>query len=291
MKKMTSDDFISKSVSVHGNKYDYSMVEYSGNKSYVTIICKNHGEFKQRAANHLLGRGCIKCQSEATSSRMMLSTDEFIMKAMLKHGDMYDYTKSIYKNNVSKVIITCRKHGDFLKSPDKHLIGQGCQKCSGKGRINTYEFILKSNLIHSFRYKYDKTICKKVSEKIIVTCDNHGDFTVTPSNHLKGRGCPGCAKTGFDKTKNGYIYFLISEHGIKVGITNKINQRIGTLKRETPFKFHKIHHVKMHGAHASALEKYYHDKYESAGLTGFDGATEWLRCSPELMNEIMNERG
>ena len=288
---MTTVDFVSKSTLLHGDKYDYSMVEYNGNKSYVTIICKKHGKFKQRAANHLLGRGCLGCQSDANSSRMVLNADEFIIKAVLKHGYRYDYKKSRYINNVSKVIITCKEHGDFLKSPDKHLAGQGCQKCSGKGRINTYDFIIKSNSIHNFRYKYEKTICKKVSEKVIVTCCRHGDFSVTPSNHLKGRGCPGCSKTGFDKTKNGYTYFLISEHGIKVGITNKIQQRISTLKRETPFKFHKIHHVKMKGSRAADLEKYYHRKYESAGLTGFDGATEWLRYSPELMNEIMNERG
>lgn len=289
MKRMTTNDFVSKSILVHGDKYDYSMVEYNGNKSYVTIICKKHGEFKQRAANHLLGRGCIKCQAECASSRMTMNTEEFIMKAKLKHGDLYDYGKTVYKNGTSKIIITCKKHGDFLKSPDKHLSGQGCQKCSGKGRVNTHDFVFKSNLIHSFRYKYDKTICKKVSEKVIVTCGIHGDFMVTPSNHLKGRGCPGCAKSGFDKTKNAYVYFLISEYGVKVGITNKITQRLATLKRETPFNFNEIHHIKMTGVNAAALEKYFHKKYESAGLTGFDGATEWLKHSSELMDEIMNK--
>ena len=60
-KKMTSDEFIEKARKVHGDKYDYSKVEYVGTYDPITIICKEHGEFKQRANDHLSGHGCPIC--------------------------------------------------------------------------------------------------------------------------------------------------------------------------------------------------------------------------------------
>lgn len=223
-----------------------------------------------------------------------LTTEEFIARAHDKHGDRYIYDNCHYVNAGTKLNIVCREHGDFRQLPFNHLKGKGCMLCAStsKGLHNKkyiHDFIESANIIHGNRYDYSNTVYVAARFKIEILCHTHGVFEMTANNHLRGQGCPSCAKSGFNPNIAAYTYFLISEHGIKVGITNKINQRIGTLKRETPFKFHKIHHVKMHGAHAAALEKHYHDKYESAGLTGFDGATEWLRYSPELMNEIMNE--
>ena len=71
------------------------------------IICNIHGEFKQIANNHLLGRGCPKCGIDSASRQKILTTSEYIMKAKSKHGDMYDYSKVNYKNSGTKVIIIC----------------------------------------------------------------------------------------------------------------------------------------------------------------------------------------
>lgn len=57
-RRLTQDEFIERSRSVHGNKYDYSKVEYKGKEQKVLIICSEHGEFWQLAGNHLTGRGC-----------------------------------------------------------------------------------------------------------------------------------------------------------------------------------------------------------------------------------------
>lgn len=45
MRKLTLDEFIEKARLLHGNKYDYSKVEYDGNRKKVCIICPEHGEF------------------------------------------------------------------------------------------------------------------------------------------------------------------------------------------------------------------------------------------------------
>lgn len=60
-RKSTQEEFIAKAREVHGDKYDYSKVEYINSKSKVCIICPEHGEFWQTPHNHLVGYDCIKC--------------------------------------------------------------------------------------------------------------------------------------------------------------------------------------------------------------------------------------
>ena len=44
-----------------GNKFDYSLVDYTTTLNIVKIICPVHGGFNQVAANHLSGKGCKEC--------------------------------------------------------------------------------------------------------------------------------------------------------------------------------------------------------------------------------------
>lgn len=60
-RKYTTNIFIEKAKNVHGEKYDYSKVDYKGNKIPVIIICPEHGEFLQRPNDHLNGHGCNEC--------------------------------------------------------------------------------------------------------------------------------------------------------------------------------------------------------------------------------------
>ena len=62
-KRKTSEKWISDAKKVHGNKYDYSKVEYKNPFTPITIICPIHGEFRQRPNDHLNGHGCPKCSS------------------------------------------------------------------------------------------------------------------------------------------------------------------------------------------------------------------------------------
>ena len=61
--QLTTDKFIKKAKTIHGNKYDYSKVKYVNNHTKVCIICPIHGEFWQTPMKHLIGRGCPKCGS------------------------------------------------------------------------------------------------------------------------------------------------------------------------------------------------------------------------------------
>jgi hypothetical protein len=93
--KLTTEKFIEKSKLKHGDKFDYSKVDYSGAKCKVTIICKVHGEFTQTASDHLNGCGCQECDPTKR-----LTAETFIEKCNLLHNNKFDYSKVVYgKNN------------------------------------------------------------------------------------------------------------------------------------------------------------------------------------------------
>lgn len=124
--------------------------------------------------------------------------NKFISKAKQIHGNKYVYDKFVYVNARTKGIITCDVHDDFEQTPDNHLHGQGCLKCSlikaGENfRSNIEEFIQKARLTHGYKYNYDKFVYISCKANGIITCPEHGDFKQTPSSHLGGSGCLKCA--------------------------------------------------------------------------------------------------
>ena len=187
-KRITNEEFVAKAKEVHGDKYDYSKVEYKNNHTKVCIICTEHGEFWQTPSNHLSGKGCAKC-----SGNYKMDTNDFITKAKEIHGDKYDYSKVEYINNNEKVCIICPEHGEFWQTPHNHLKGAGCAKCGGGVNLNTNDFIIKAKEIHGDKYDYPKVEYKNNHTKVCIICPEHGEFWQTPSNHLNGCGCPKCA--------------------------------------------------------------------------------------------------
>jgi very-short-patch-repair endonuclease/glutaredoxin len=127
-----TNDFIAKAKVVHGDTYDYSLVEYKGSTQKVTVICRLHGQFDIRADVHTWQKsGCPSCAQEARTDKQSGDTSSFIAKARALHGDRYDYSKANYSRSGRKVTITCREHGDFSVTPNKHITDmQGCPWCS-----------------------------------------------------------------------------------------------------------------------------------------------------------------
>lgn len=114
------------------------------------------------------------------------------------HGQKYDYSKSIYLNAKTKVIITCPVHGDFFQTPDSHIRKSGCPKCKiDNARIinmsNKFEFENKALIIHENKYNYSKFNYVSSRYKSIIICPIHGDFLTNANDHLSGCGCPKCA--------------------------------------------------------------------------------------------------
>ena len=211
MKKSNTEEFIKKAKKVHGNKYDYSKVNYINNHTEVTIICPEHGEFKQKPWSHLKGYGCQKCGFEARVNKSRLTTEEFIKRAREIHGDKYDYSKANYINMRTKVIIICPEHGEFKQKPSDHLNGVGCPSCSKNLKLTTEEFIKRAKEIHGNKYDYSKVNYINTRTKVVIICPEHGEFEQQPRRHLIGDGCPKCCSS----TLENYIRSILDKYNIK----------------------------------------------------------------------------
>ena len=127
---LTHEEVIQQFRDKHGDFYDYSTFEYVNNRTKGIIICPDHGEFLQSADCHKSGRGCPRCATEKSSKNQTLSQDEVIQQFRDKHGDFYDYSKFVYVNNITKGIIICPIHGEFLQASSEHKRGNGCPRCA-----------------------------------------------------------------------------------------------------------------------------------------------------------------
>ena len=204
--KYTLEDIIKQSREIHGDKYDYSLItEYKNDRVKYPIICPEHGVFYKSFNKHIHSeQGCPMCVG-----RFRYNTETFIKTVeKLDHCKNYTFEKLEYKNNKTKVIVTCHEkgengveHGDFTIAPGHLLSGEGCPICryikSSAGlRRSIDKVIEKSNEVHN--NKYDYSLIKEYKNdriKYPIVCPEHGIFYQTFNNHIKGRqGCPICGQ-------------------------------------------------------------------------------------------------
>jgi hypothetical protein len=237
-RRLTLDEFISKSIKKHGDFYDYSKVEYKSDLEKVIIICKEHGDFNQSPSVHYRS-GCPKCGLLNRLENRKNNVSDLISKFNEIHVNKYDYSKMSYIKMRERVIIICKEHGiEFLQSPEKHIHSKtgGCPKCNtiGKGKLSNDLFIDKSNEVHSNRYDYSKVEYISSQKKIIITCKNHGDFEITPNAHLRGTGCSKCSNNYkykindllelYNNMYDGYVYDFSNYKNIKSKIIVKCSK-------------------------------------------------------------------
>lgn len=193
------EEFIKKANLKHGNKYDYSLVDYKNSKTKIEIICSIHGSFKQTPGHHIKGQGCSKCGITKNKDSQKSSKQEFIVKSIKKHGNKYDYSLVDYVNSKTKVKIICSIHGIWEQKPNHHLEGKGCRKCSGYNKLTTEQFILKSNQVHNNKYDYSCVTYKDHYTKVDIICPIHGSFQQGAGSHMSGVGCPNCNESKGEK--------------------------------------------------------------------------------------------
>lgn len=164
MKKKTTEEFIQEAQKKFPN-LDYSQTIYTGQDKPISIICPEHGEqIYIKAGNFLRSKyGCKKCGNlgkiTKISVKTRMSTEEFIKRSISRFGNKYSYDKADYKNNDTKVIITCPIHGDFEIRPGDFLRQTGCPKCRPKSLKEIFiEDWLKNNNIN-----YLKQFCITLS--------------------------------------------------------------------------------------------------------------------------------
>ncbi len=254
--KLTQEQIIKRFLEKHGNKYDYSLVEYVNIDTKVKVICPKHGIFEQIPYTHLKSDGCEKCSYESRAKGATFTTSTFIEKAKLKHGSKYNYHKSYYVNSKTKVEIECLIHGSFFQVPAEHLSGKGCKKCAmliniESRRCNQNELVRQAHTIHNNQYDYSKVKYKTMVCPVIIGCSEHGEFLQSFNNHIKHKqGCPKCGKytsykrsSYIERCENGranlYLLKCFNEDEVffKVGITNRDIKRRYKNKVDMPYEF------------------------------------------------------
>lgn len=132
--------------------------------------------------------------------RPNMDTAIFINESNKLHGDgIYDYSKTIFKSQRSKIIIICMHHGEFLQTPECHLRGHGCPACGNLKTISytlddKQTFIDKANQKHNTFYNYDLVEYVNSLTNVKIICPIHGVFLQIPGSHLGGRGCYNCGR-------------------------------------------------------------------------------------------------
>ncbi len=224
-KKLTQKEVIERFRKVHGDKYDYSKVEYVNTTHKVCIICPIHGEFWQSPATHFKG-GCKKCgDAKMAKKQKKKSKESFVFRAKKVHGDKYDYSKVEYILMRKKVCIICPTHGEFWQTPDHHLQGRGCKKCQyadiKKAKsFNSEVFIKQAKKVHGDKYDYSKVEYINAKEKVCIICPTHGEFWQIAEVHAYiGCGCPKCANVESQGEVDLSEY--IKSLGVKVETRNR----------------------------------------------------------------------
>ena len=129
-----------------------------------------------------------------------MNTQIFIEKSNKIWNNLYDYSITNYINSTTKIKIICKTHGLFEQLPPNHYKYNGCVKCRLPSKNNellkieaSNNFISKANKIHGNDiYNYDKSVYITSNIKLIVICNLHGEFEISPNNHLSGKGCFKC---------------------------------------------------------------------------------------------------
>lgn len=216
-KPIGAEEFLRKAKEVWGDRYTYEKSVYTSSKAKVIVTCRIHGDFKTTAYGFLKGHGCPDCGVDVIKQKRRKPQDDFVAQCKSVHGDLYDYSQTIYKNKRTKVTIICRKHGPFKQWPGGHILGQGCPSCkfeeasvrNAKGRER---FIEDARKVHGTRYDYSQVVYINNKTNVIVICPDHGPFEVMPQDHIqKKNGCPKCQVSKGETT----IHVWLDAHGIK----------------------------------------------------------------------------
>jgi len=230
-KRLTTEEYIQKAKMIHGDRFNYSLVDYKHSLTKIKIICPIHGEFEQIPSSHLRNKGCPSCSLNSRAKQLTLTTEEYIQRAKKIHGDKYDYSLTDYKTSLSKIKVICKIHSEFEILANLHISGSGCQKCSyeqqGKNQtITPQEFVRRANEIHNNKYDYSLLEYKTTKDKINIICPIHGIFNQCANSHMNGRGCRKCyfekLKLSLIKTTDDFIIQSSKIHNNKYDYSKSI---------------------------------------------------------------------
>lgn len=262
---------------------------YKGANSKANVKCLIDGFEWSASVSSLVNQGC-GCP-QCSNLRRWTAEDRIKQINDIDNIEFVSWLDG-YKNAASMANVKCTVDGFKWRAVVNDLVnkGSGCQQCAGLRRWTAEERIEHINSLDNISFISWVDYHNGNDSKANVKCNIDGFEWAATVNSLinNGTGCPKCAKSGYNTSKAGALYALRSECGmyVKIGISNDPKRRHRDLEKRTPFKFGIVEQISGDGAKIAELEKYFHNKYELAGFAGFDGATEWLICTPQLLEEL-----
>lgn len=298
---MKTTDVIERLTQIHDGLYTYDITTSEVHRAdKIAVVCNTHGVFNPTLHDHLYHTTkCPRCTVESRRT-------DFITAASETHGSRYDYSLVQYVNLNTPVDIVCRVHGVFTQVAGVHISSKvGCPQCRVAQRTHTSaHFITKAQNVHDNTYDYAAVNYVNTHTKVDILCREHGTFSQTPDNHLRGAGCPRCAGdtlrgkyiAGHYKSPNkvGQLYvarFTNDEESfIKVGITTQrsVSYRYG--KKHMGYDVECIHTTSLPIRHANELERRILDSYHRhkyTPRTKFGGYTECLDLPQEVLDNLI----
>jgi len=202
---LTLEEFIKRAKEIHGDKYDYSKVNYKGRLYKVCILCPEHGEFFQFANIHLQGHGCPKCGRIKRDNSCKKSLDYIKEKCNILFNNKYKILNTDYNGTYSTLNILCPEHGIFKSTANRLLSGHSCPKCGGNAPLTTEEFIKRAKEIHGDKYDYSKVDFISTNKRVKIICPKHGEFLQFANGHLSGCGCPHCNQSSLEREVSVFL--------------------------------------------------------------------------------------
>jgi len=288
--------------SISGISFESWDGKYSNQNSKAFVLCESCNHCWSASVNNLVNNrtGCPRCSG---SYRWTKDERESQIGA-IKNIEFIGWRDG-YSNNSSMATVRCLIDGNVWSARVSSLVtvGRGCPKCKATAtshRMRTPEEVTIKEINSLKLIEFDGWVdgySNARLSKLVAKCKScHGRWVVSASSLIHANsGCPRCAVSGFDSSSNGFLYVLRSECGtmMKVGISNKKQQRFKQLEKRTPFTFTCIELFYGRGSLIAKLEKAIHSITTRADLKiSFDGFTEWRVFDPKIHKwlAIINEK-
>lgn len=312
-KSIDKETYFREANETHNYKYDYSLSEdFETVHDKISIICPQHGVFKQTAHSHRKGSGCEKCSYEERGETKRVPFNEYLKRANDKFNGLYKYLEDSYTTINGNITYICEIHGEVSQKAETHLRSKGCNKCFSKNiKHTTDSFVKKSSEVHNNFYDYSLTIYgNRNTDKVIITCPFHGDFLQAPMGHLSGQGCKICAniksnigqgglsKEDIENSKNipcAFYLLKLTSNEIeyyKIGISTNMKDRLTKLSGAHKANIEVLYIVNSNLFDCAKLEGDLLNKYKEYNKKGevpfkIEGSTECLSINTPI-EEILS---
>ncbi|EIK8708610.1 GIY-YIG nuclease family protein [Escherichia coli] len=299
-RRLTTEEFIGRAREKHGDKYDYSLVDYKTCKDKVEIICKHCGtHFAQTPDIHLNQKcGCPECRKLKIAQSKTKPHEKWV-EDIGKKNTYIEILEEI-TTGCNKVLCRCKVcNHEWSATPGSLKRGHGCPGCGGSMKKTTEEFIQDAVAVHGNKYDYSKVRYVNSHIKVTIVCTDHGDFCQSPTKHLGGRGCPKCTKSGFLSHDCGKLYIMVDDLELptfmKIGVSVRVDNRKDEILKSAHTSgagLHDLHILKTWSGSTKnmlSVEKSVHEifnKYKINFPVKFNGSTEFFYYRPEVFSIV-----